>query len=145
MTQKMFILIYKGEPLDYTEYRHTALYFHFASSTRAILHIIGCPGLFRYTHNVNVDPSSLGDLVKVVPVTEIPTSIGEDSICETVSRTPIRNGRMDLDWNCQNWVGDALKRLVDRGWITGDQRGMAIDRMADACLEAGDDGSIPVL
>ncbi|KAL2863141.1 Pyruvate/Phosphoenolpyruvate kinase-like domain-containing protein [Aspergillus lucknowensis] len=133
------------EPLDYTEYRHTALYFHFASSARSIMHIIGCPGLFRFAHNINIDPSYLGDLAKVVPVTEIPTSIGEDSICQTVSRTPIRNGRLDLDWNCQNWVGDALKRLVERGWITVEQRGNAIDKMADACLEASDDSSIPVI
>ncbi|KAL4801776.1 Pyruvate/Phosphoenolpyruvate kinase-like domain-containing protein [Aspergillus unguis] len=139
MPQKLFILIYKGDPLDYSEYRHTALYFHFASSSRSIMHVVGCPGLFRYSHNIDTDPSSVGILAKVIPVTEIPTNIGEDSICETVQRTPIRNGRLDLDWNCQNWVGDALARLVDRGWITGEVRGDAIDKMADACLEAGDD------
>ncbi|KAI9374200.1 Pyruvate/Phosphoenolpyruvate kinase-like domain-containing protein [Aspergillus egyptiacus] len=139
MPQKLFILIYKGEPLDYSEYRHTALYFHFASSSRSIMHVIGCPGLFRFAHNIDVDPSAMGDLAKVIPVTEIPTSIGEDSICETVARTPIRNGRLDLDWNCQNWVGDALARLVERGWISKDVRGDAIDKMADACLEAKDD------
>ncbi|KAL4919708.1 Pyruvate/Phosphoenolpyruvate kinase-like domain-containing protein [Aspergillus aurantiobrunneus] len=136
---KLFILIYKGDPLDYSEYRHTALYFHFASSTRSIMHVVGCPGLFRFVNNIDTDPSSIGLLAKVVPVTEIPTSIGEDSICETVSRTPIRNGRLDLDWNCQNWVGDALARLVERGWITPENRGHAIDRMADICLEAADD------
>ncbi|KKK26881.1 hypothetical protein ARAM_001224 [Aspergillus rambellii] len=139
MTQKLFILIYKGEPLDYTEYRHTALYFQFASQSRSIMHIIGCQGLFQFSNNVNCDPSTLGNLVQVVPVTDIPTSIGEDSIRETVSRTPIRNGRLDLDWNCQNWVGDALNRLVHRGWITVEQRADAIDKMADACLEAHDD------
>ncbi|KAL3470350.1 hypothetical protein BJX99DRAFT_239648 [Aspergillus californicus] len=139
MPQKLFILIYKGEPLDYAEYRHTALYFHFASSSRSIMHIIGCPGLFRFSHNVNVDPSTQGDLARVVPVAEIPTDIGEGSICETITRTPIRNGREDLDWNCQNWVGDALRRLVERGWIGVEQRADAIDKMADACLEAGDE------
>lgn len=138
MSQKLFILIYKGDPLDYSEYRHTALYFHFPSS-RSIMHVVGCPGLFRYANNIDTDPSVMGRLAKVVPVTEIPTDIGEDSISQTVARTPIRNGRLDLDWNCQNWVGDALARLVERGWITAEQRGVAIDKMADACLEAGDD------
>ncbi|OJJ08927.1 hypothetical protein ASPVEDRAFT_180655 [Aspergillus versicolor CBS 583.65] len=135
---KLFILIYKGDPLDYSEYRHTALYFHFPSS-RSIMHIVGCPGLFRYVNNIDTDPSVMGSLAKVIPVTEIPTDIGEESISQTVARTPIRNGRLDLDWNCQNWVGDALARLVERGWISADQRGVAIDKMADACLEAGDD------
>ncbi|KAL4923130.1 uncharacterized protein BDV17DRAFT_296665 [Aspergillus undulatus] len=139
MPQKLFILIYKGDPLDYSEYRHTALYFHFASGSRSIMHVVGCPGLFRFSHNIDTDPGSVGILAKVVPVTEIPTDIGEDSICETVTRTPIRNGRLDLDWNCQNWVGDALKRLVERGWITSEVREGAIDKMADICLEAGDD------
>ncbi|KAL4966390.1 uncharacterized protein BDV14DRAFT_198848 [Aspergillus stella-maris] len=139
MPQKLFILIYKGDPLDYTEYRHTALYFHFASGQRSILHVVGCPGLFRFAHNVDVDPASVGILAKVVPVTEIATDIGKDSIVETVTRTPIRNGRLDLDWNCQNWVGDSLRRLVERGWIEDEVREKAIDRMADVCLEAGDD------
>ncbi|KAL4939326.1 hypothetical protein BDV06DRAFT_225129 [Aspergillus oleicola] len=139
MPQKLFILIYKGDPLDYAEYRHTALYFHFSSGSRSILHVVGCPGLFRFAHNIDTDPSSVGILAKVVPVTEIPTDIGEDSIVETVTRTPIRNGRLDLDWNCQNWVGDSLRRLVERGWITTEVREKAIDRMADVCLEAGDD------
>ncbi|KAL4877875.1 Pyruvate/Phosphoenolpyruvate kinase-like domain-containing protein [Aspergillus karnatakaensis] len=143
MPQKVFILIYKGDPLDYAEYRHTALYFHFASSTRTILHIIGCPGLFRFVKASNVDPSTVGELAKVVPVTEIPTDIGEEAIVQTVERTPIRNGRDDLDWNCQNWVGDALKRLVERGWIEGGTRDEAIEKMVEGCLEAGDEG-LPV-
>ncbi|CBF87485.1 uncharacterized protein ANIA_09369 [Aspergillus nidulans FGSC A4] len=137
----LFILVYKGDPLDYSEYRHTALYFQFASSSRSIMHVIGCPGLFRFAHarGAGIDPANVGILAKVVPVTDIPTKIGEDSICQTVERTPIRNGRDDLDWNCQNWVGDALARLVDRGWITQEHREDAIDKMADACLEARDD------
>lgn len=143
MPQKLFILIYKGDPLDYSEYRHTALYFHFASTSRSIMHVVGCPGLFRFSHNMNTDPFSLGPLARVVPVTEIPSSIGEEFICEAVELTPIRNGREDLDWNSQNWVGHALARMVDRGWMSGEQRGTALDKMADACLEAGDEATAP--
>ncbi|RDW84038.1 uncharacterized protein DSM5745_04364 [Aspergillus mulundensis] len=141
MPQKLFILVYKGDPLDYSEYRHTALYFQFASSNRSIMHVIGCPGLFRFSHahGSDIDPASVGILAKVIPVTEIASDIGEESIRQTVERTPICNGRDDLDWNCQNWVGDALARLVDRGWLDAETREDGIDKMADACLEAKDD------
>jgi hypothetical protein len=27
-------------------------------------------------------------------------------------QTPVRNGNDDRDWNCQNWVGEALSVLT---------------------------------
>ncbi|OOF94490.1 hypothetical protein ASPCADRAFT_406391 [Aspergillus carbonarius ITEM 5010] len=141
MSHKLFILIYRGDPLDYSEYRHTALYVQFAAQGRSILHIIGTQGLFRYVEYVGTDPMELGDLVRVVPVTDLSGSVEaeEEEIRETVARTPVRNGYMDLEWNCQHWVGDALGRLVERGWVTEVERAEAIDKMTDACLEARDD------
>lgn len=55
-----------------------------------------------------------------------------------VLSTPIRNG--DADWNCQNWVGDALGRLVRKGFISGVQKEEGIDAMVDAVLEGADEG-----
>lgn len=51
-------------------------------------------------------------------------------------RTPVRNGRDDLDWNCQNWVGEALTELVEIGCVTEKERSAAIDEMVDVILDA---------
>ncbi|OJJ75346.1 hypothetical protein ASPBRDRAFT_53262 [Aspergillus brasiliensis CBS 101740] len=139
MSHRLFILVYRGDPLDYSEYRHTALYVQFASQTRTILHILGTQGLYRYVEYPGADPMELGDLVRAVPVTDLSVSVEEEAIRETVARTPVRNGYLDLEWNCQHWVGDALARLVDKSWVTEAERADAIDKMTDACLEARDD------
>ncbi|PYH91122.1 hypothetical protein BO71DRAFT_56724 [Aspergillus ellipticus CBS 707.79] len=141
--RRLFILVYKGDPLDYTEYRHTALYFQFAAQVRSVMHIIGTQGLYKFVEYLGADPMEIGDLVRVVPVTEISASVDEEeAIREAVSRTPVRNGYLDLEWNCQHWVGDALGRLVERGWVTEAERAQAIDQMTDACLEAQDDQAL---
>ena len=56
-----------------------------------------------------------------------------------VSRTPVKNGPADADWNCQSWVADALTRMVNNGYLNVSQRAPAIDQMTDVCLEAGDE------
>lgn len=76
---------------------------------------------------------------------EIPDSARAASIKAVIYATPIRNGRSDLDWNCQNWVGEALARLVDSGYVSAAQRDQALDKMIDVCMEAGDEPGIPVI
>ncbi|RHZ49209.1 uncharacterized protein CDV56_100371 [Aspergillus thermomutatus] len=136
---KLYVLVYKGEPLDCHEYRHTALYLKTPDNQSFIMHILGTQGMFEYAQVKNSDPSAVGSLAKVVPVAEISDAIGSGPIQSTVAKTLIKNGPQDLDWNCQHWVGEALSKLAEREYITVLQRAEAIDRMMDACLEAVDD------
>lgn len=136
---KLYVLVYKGEPLDYHEYRHTALYLKLPDNQSFIMHILGTQGMFEYAQIKNKDPSVVGSLAKVVPVADISEVIGSGPIQSTVAKTLVQNGPLDLDWNCQHWVGDALSKLAERKYITVAERAEAIDRMMDACLEAMDD------
>ncbi len=39
------IAVYKGDPVDYQKFRHTALYFEFQNeSTPVLIHAVGPPG-----------------------------------------------------------------------------------------------------
>lgn len=44
-----------------------------------------------------------------------------------------------MDWNSQNWVGDALGRLVTAGYLDTKDRDRALDEMVDVVLEAKDE------
>ncbi|KAL4891695.1 hypothetical protein BDV59DRAFT_62330 [Aspergillus ambiguus] len=138
---KAYILVYEGTPLDFSEYRHTALHFVYAASTApstTTMHVVGTQGLFEFQEDVDQDPHDGGDLARMIPVGDIPGSVSAAAIKKTVSATPVKNGRADLDWNCQNWVGDALAQMVESGFFTDAQRALAIDLMLDVCLEAKD-------
>ncbi|KAB8261994.1 hypothetical protein BDV32DRAFT_147989 [Aspergillus pseudonomiae] len=139
MTTKSSILIYTGSPLDYPEYRHTALHFSFATGSTSTMHVVGTQGLFIFQEDVDADPHDFGsELAKTVSVGDIDGDVSPETIRRAVSATPVRNGRQDLDWNCQNWVGDALMMLVERGVLTVGTRERAVDAMVDGCLEARD-------
>lgn len=58
---------------------------------------------------------------------ELRDSISEASIRDVISRTPVKNGPEDADWNCQNWVADALTRMVNYGYLNVAQRGRGED------------------
>ncbi|KAF9883811.1 hypothetical protein FE257_002800, partial [Aspergillus nanangensis] len=144
-TTKAYILVYEGSPLDLSEYRHTALHFEYSSRPQSnppnpntsTMHVVGTQGLFEFQEDIDQDPSDDGDvLARMIPVGDIPGAVSAVAIKKAVAATPVKNGRMDLEWNCQNWVGDALAQMVENGFIGEDQRGEAIDAMLDVCLEA---------
>lgn len=76
-------------------------------------------------------------LAKAVPVSSIPDTVSVSSLRATISGTPVVNG--DGDWNSQNWVGDALGRLVTAGYLESGARDRALDDMVDVILEAKDE------
>lgn len=139
MPTNVSILVYVGSPLDYTKYRHTALFFKFSGGSTCAMHIEGAPGLFQFQPLDDYRPEQSRKLAKIIPVAVLQDHIGEASIRGVVSRTPVKNGRADADWNCQNWVADALTRMVSSGYLNASQRASAIDQMTDACLDAEDE------
>lgn len=78
------------------------------------------------------------DLARVIRIASIPDSIPGDILRQTISETPIDKWKSG-DWNSQNWVGDALGRLVDAGYLDAKDRDRGLDEMVDAVVEAGDE------
>ena len=125
-------------------------------SNSTLLEIIGGNGFFTFQErpdyvlpSPSVPPAaaagaSVGvrvegpQVAKVVRVAELPGHVSPTAVRGAVMSTPINNGA--LDWNCQNWVGDALGRLVVRGLLQRQEREAGIDRMVEVCLEGADEG-----
>ncbi|OQD68447.1 hypothetical protein PENDEC_c035G03162 [Penicillium decumbens] len=139
MPIKASILVFIGDPVDYTKYRHAALFFEFPNGSTCVMHVEGSPGEFVFRAYDNYNPERSRKLARKIPVAELQDSISEVSIRGVISRTLVKNARDDADWNCQNWVGDALVRMVTNGHLNASQRDSAIGAMTDVLLDAKDE------
>ncbi|KAJ5924708.1 hypothetical protein N7466_008895 [Penicillium verhagenii] len=139
MSTTISIVIFRGDPLDWAMYRHTAIHVQYADSENTILHVTGAHPFFEYTPMDNHPQDLTLHLVASVPVATPPDSITKSMIQNACKRTPIWNDPQHPDWNCQNWVGDALARLVAIGCVTNEERSAAVAQMVDVCLEAEDE------
>lgn len=137
MPIQISIFVYKGVPLDFSKYRHTALHAQYSESEQDWLHVGGANPIFTFQRD-SKDPSSEPPIAQI-PVCTAPESIIRQKICVACLNTPVRNGRDDLDWNCQNWVGDALTELVKIGCVTKEERSAAINEMVGVILDAKDE------
>jgi len=135
MATSLSIIVYKGSPVDASEYRHTALFLELPDTTTLLLHLTGASGFFQTDVKPGETPSKSKRFIEKIPVGKIQgqTKAAIESIIKV---TPIKNS--DRSWNCQNWIGDALKKLSDRQWITSDARSKAIDAMAKVIVDAPD-------
>lgn len=156
---RISILVFVASPLDYARYRHAALYIQYddAEIKSSVAEVVGTTGFYSYSERVNWEIPVLStskhqthpwievraqltetDLARTVPVSTISESIPASALREIISQTPIPNTEMD-DWNSQDWVSDALGRLVEIGCLDESARDTALDGMVNAVLEAGDE------
>ena len=96
--------------------------------------MVGGYPFFAFQKN-DQNPISEEPIAKI-PVCSIPESISRSRIHVACVSTPVRNGDEFRDWNCQNWVGEALAELVGIGCVTGVEREVAIGKMVEVILEA---------
>ncbi|KAJ5377443.1 uncharacterized protein N7496_004852 [Penicillium cataractarum] len=159
MPTKLSILVFVASPLDYARYRHASLYLEFehAHETEAkkanlkpgdsntnteddikssVMEVVGSPGYFSFYERVNTSPVAATGLAKSVYVASIPDSVPVSSLRATISGTPVAD---QGDWNSQNWVGDALGRLVTAGYMDAEDKDRGLDDMVDVILEAKDE------
>ncbi|KAJ5577661.1 uncharacterized protein N7459_006625 [Penicillium hispanicum] len=131
MPTTITIAVFRGDPLDWAMYRHTAIHVRYADGEDNLLHVSGAHPFFQYTPE-NSDPAEIHlKLEALIPVASPSDAIPKFMIQNTCAQTP--------DWNCHNWVGEALTGLVAIGCVTEEQRSAAITKMVDACLEAEDE------
>ncbi|KAJ5220062.1 hypothetical protein N7468_009266 [Penicillium chermesinum] len=150
MPPTLYILVLVASPLDYARYRHTALHLDFGDKSPSpsenpsaeshirscTMEIVGLPGFFSFSERINADlPTQKTTLARAIPVGEILAPA--PAVRAVVSRTPIPDTAGD--WNSQNWVGDALARLVQAGYLDAGGGGRALDKMVDTVVEAGDE------
>lgn len=143
MPTQISLLVYKGVPVDFSKYRHTALHALYSDGQYDWLHAVGAHPFFKFqkdTENPISEPP-----IAWIPVCTVPDSVTREKIICACACTPVRNGNSDRDWNCQNWVGEALTELVKIGCLTKEERGVAIGKMVEIILEAELEDVSPVL
>ncbi|KAJ6004865.1 hypothetical protein N7540_012664 [Penicillium herquei] len=132
----IMVAVFRGDPIDWAMYRHTAIHVRYADGEDHLLHVTGAHPFFEYTPQPE-DPTNIGLKVEaLIPVSSPGEFFTKEMIENSCARTPVRNDPHNKDWNCQNWVGEALTGLVAIGCVTKEQRSTALGRMLDVCLEA---------
>ena len=121
------------------------------STTTTLLEIAGGYGFFTFVETphhilppstspppiITITKTGTKEIAKIIPLAAIPDSITPGAVRMAVMSTPINNG--DMDWNCQNWVGDVLGRLVRKGMLSDEDRERGVDLMVEGVLEARDE------
>ncbi|KAI0534577.1 hypothetical protein GGR58DRAFT_482327 [Xylaria digitata] len=139
--QRLDVIVFRGDPIDAPQYRHTELLIQHLSVDgtvlwRRYLHVAGAAGFFE-REELEYDPGSSELFVGLVPVATIPVSTSSDRrLRDAIWSTPVNNG--DRSWNCQNYVGDALYSCTEAGLVSTEETENAIDGMTDLILEAPD-------
>lgn len=144
MPTQVWLHVHVGYPHDYADSRHVNLFFVFPNKTQCVMHVIGWPGKFYFDLIDNYNPLASRTMASRIFVAEIPDTYSRSAIRDIVSGTRVKNGPKDSFWDCQQWVCDALVRLVKFGALTKHQKDRSIDNMIYACLEARDEG-MPLL
>lgn len=141
MATTISVVVFRGDPVDWAMYRHTALHVQYADGEDMILHVTGAHPFFEYTPMKNHPKDLNMTIVASILVSNLPDWITKSMIQNACAATPVRNDPRHTDWNCQNWVGEALTRLVAIGCVTETERSGAVSQMVDACLEAEDEAT----
>lgn len=136
MSASLSIIVYKGEPIDAPDYRHTALFLDTPGNESVLLHVVGGAGFFQPQIVAKDDPAASVKFVSKIEVAKIHGQ-SKDSLQSTIMATPVKN--TDRFWNCQHWVGDALLVLSKTGWISSAARKKAVDDMVDVIVDAPDE------
>lgn len=136
MPATLTIVIFRGDPVDWAMYRHTALHVKHLDGQDQILHVTGAHPFFEYSPQFATPADTGLKIEALIPVSNPPDEITRAMIENACVQTPVRNDPFHQDWNCHNWIGEALTKLVAIGCLSEEQRSQGITRMVDVCLEA---------
>lgn len=130
------IIVNKGSPLDYPQYRHTALWVQYPSKAK-ICHATGTTfeHIFQ-AEDYDGDPTLLHDFAHKVEVGFLATALVMPQLVEILRKVEIDNS--NWEFNCQTWVERALNSLKGKGLISGEQYERGVNGMVDAIAEAED-------
>ncbi|PGH23623.1 hypothetical protein AJ80_02229 [Polytolypa hystricis UAMH7299] len=124
------------EEFDFKTTRHCALFFRpEVNKIGEILHASGSPQNYVLQRITGYKAESSHRLVGSVRVLE--SSQTPDTLRAIAEQVPVNNN--ESGWNCQNWVGDALARFVQKNLITAAERSTILDEMIDIVLQSEDD------
>ncbi|GAP83274.1 hypothetical protein SAMD00023353_0402960 [Rosellinia necatrix] len=138
--QRLIILVFRGDPIDAPQYRHTSLFIEDlnqdgVATQHCVLEVVGSSGFFQRGEDAVRDPKEAATFVDSVVVATIPVASPSDTrLRDAIWFTTVNNA--EYSWNCQNWVGDALNSCISAGLVLAKEVDWAIDTMVDLILQA---------
>ncbi|KAI7364197.1 hypothetical protein KC354_g5885 [Hortaea werneckii] len=133
------VVVYRGEPLDYPHYRHTALWIRFRDdeSFPYLAHIVGSPRDYKFETRQSEDPTRSLLFARLISVGWLSATWTPSVLEQLFPSIPINN--RDIEFNCQTWVERALKLLRDSAALTPAEYDLGVNGMVDAIAEAEDE------
>ncbi len=134
----VYIVVHKGDPVDFQKFRHTALWLvPVDNGSNYYCHVRGSTGDFEYEKRSDYNPTRTRTFAKLINVGETKTSMTSSELTSQVEGTPVNN--KDREFNCQTWVDDAVRRMYRAGYLTKEEYEEGTNGMLDATLEAIDE------
>jgi hypothetical protein len=100
-------------------------------------HIIGASSFFEFDERWNEarPPQQSARFERGIPVATIQSDTPQNvTIRNILYNTPINNNKRS--WNCQQWIGNGLRRLQEADIIPENIVNNAADQMVDVLMEA---------
>lgn len=136
-TVRLSIIVYKGSPLDYSHYRHTALWCRFADQSPSLLvHVVGPVGEFEFESREESQPWETRRYARRIDVGMLTVAATRAQTEALLQRIPINN--RNREFNFQTWVEAALRTFADTGALSRQDYDRGLDVIVDAIAEAED-------
>ncbi|RVX68098.1 hypothetical protein B0A52_08237 [Exophiala mesophila] len=140
MGPKLYIAVFKGDPVDLQSTRHTALFIGEDNQAKGdLLHVNGSAGIFAFERRQDVNPAASRTFLKKIPVEPLRKTPTKAQLIDAIKGTNINN--TTRSWNCHTSVGDALQRVLGNKWISAQSKSQAFHEMADIIVQAEDEES----
>ncbi|KAF5529465.1 hypothetical protein FMEXI_14139 [Fusarium mexicanum] len=135
---KIYIAVHRGDPVDFSKYRHTGLWCVPDDNTsHYFYHVKGLIGEFTFEQRKNFDPTTSRTFAKKVKVGRTQHSLTSFELASLMGAVDVANH--DPEFNCQQWVDFALVALYQKGYLTAEQYNTGLNGMIDATMEAEDE------
>ncbi|GAB0139161.1 hypothetical protein EsDP_00007374 [Epichloe bromicola] len=135
---KVYIAVHRGDPVDFSKYRHTGLWCVPKDNTsHDFYHVKGLTGELTFERRKNFDPTASTTFAKKVKVGTTKHSLSSAELARLMESVDVANH--DPEFNCQQWVDFALRTLYRTGYLTAEQYDTGLNGMVDATVEAKDE------
>ncbi|KAM5347020.1 hypothetical protein ACJ41O_010025 [Fusarium nematophilum] len=143
----VYVVVYKGDPVDLQIYRHTALWFvpldddggggGGGGSPHYYFEVQGSTGDFKFNTADGVDPTGMAGFAKKVQVADTRHALTPEHLGHLMEGTHVDNH--DPEFNCHVWVDRSLNALYQGGYLSKEEYLGGVDGMVDATMEAEDE------
>lgn len=137
------IVVFRGSPLDWPEYRHTVFWIKFqdGSSPATMMHISSIEtGLFQFKVEPGYDPTRDARFAKEIDVGFITTVATSAEVEGALRRVTIDNEVREF--NCQTWIRRVTEMLKEQCCLSAEDYKAGLEGMVDAIADAADGGDI---